>query len=82
MSRTRLGPYRAEVCGLTVGSRYRFIVCGNVRGLVSQHSTISGAVRSRLKDKMGCKAQGGHSDAAIYEWSDLRSAWVMYVWPG
>jgi hypothetical protein len=26
MSRTRLGPYRAKVCGLTVGSRYRFIV--------------------------------------------------------
>ena len=82
MSRTRLGPYRAEVCGLTVGSRYRFIVCGRVRGLVSEHRTISGAVSSLFKDKQGCKAQGGYSDAAVYEWSDSRSAWVMYVWPG
>jgi hypothetical protein len=51
-------------------------------GTWSEHRTISGAVSSLFKDKQGCKAQGGYSDAAVYEWSDSRSAWVMYVWPG
>lgn len=79
MSRTDSKRYRAAVCGLMTGADCRFIVCGSVRGLVSEHRTIKGAIRSLLRDGRGCKAQGGYSDALVYAWDDSKMAWEPHT---
>lgn len=54
---------------LTVSSRRAYIVYGSVRGLVSEHRTLTGAERSLAGDQRGCMSQHGYSDASVYEWT-------------
>jgi hypothetical protein len=42
-----------------------YIVKGPVRGTISSHRTLNAAIRSLLKDRRGCRKQGGYSDAVI-----------------
>lgn len=69
--------YTAKLGNVTVTAEQRYIVHGSVRGLVSQHRTLGGAESSLKRDKAGCRAQGGYSDAQIYEYDG--SQWVAQV---
>jgi hypothetical protein len=71
---------KAMIENLQVTSNAKYIVFGNVRGLVSEHRTLSAAQRSLAADQRGCKAQGqGHySDARIYT-STLSDSWTLVV---
>lgn len=60
---------------LTVSSNYPVIVYGSVRDLVSEHRSIDAALKSLERDQLGCRSQGGYSDASIYEWSD--AGWTV-----
>jgi hypothetical protein len=66
---------KAYIGNLTVSSDSNIIVYGSVRGLVSEHRTISAASKSLERDQRGCRGQGGYSDAHVYEWSDA-DGWV------
>lgn len=63
---------RGYIGGVLVKSNYPFIVYGSVRGLVSQHRSGKVAVRSCNRDWVGCRKQGGYSDAAVYEYRNDR----------
>jgi len=67
---------RGNIYGETVKSAYPYIVYGSVRGLVSEHRTLSGATRSMLRDASGCASLGGgaYSDASIWAWTE--DGWV------
>ena len=66
--------YSAIIEGITVASRNRYVVIGQVRGLVSEHRTLSGAERSLARDRRCCRLVGGYSDAAIFDME--RVAWI------
>jgi hypothetical protein len=66
----------AYIGNLTVRSTDKYIVYGSVRGLVSEHRTLSAADKSLARDQAGCKSQGGYSDASVYHWSDS-DGWVI-----
>ena len=51
-----------------VSSRASYVVYGRVRGLVAECRSFEAARRALIRDQRGCQAQGGYSDAAIYEW--------------
>lgn len=44
-----------------------YVVRGNVRGTISYHRTISGAVRARNRDRRYCRRLGGgaYSDVVV-----------------
>lgn len=65
--------YSAIIDGMTVVSRQRYIVAGQVRGIISEHRTLSGAERALARDRRGCRRQGGYSDAAVW---DMWRRWV------
>lgn len=69
--------HRAHIDGMTVKSKCDYIVYGSVRGLVSEHRTLSGAEKSLTRDRNGCASLGGgaYSDASIYQWDD-EAGWV------
>ena len=56
------------ICGTQVSSRASYVVYGRVRGLVAECRSLSAARRALIRDQLGCQAQGGYSDARIYEW--------------
>ena len=56
------------ICGNQVSSRARYVVYGRVRGLVAECSSAEAARRALIHDQRGCQAQGGYSDANLYEW--------------
>lgn len=60
----------AYIGNLTIRSTSPVIVYGSVRGLISEHKTVTGAEASLRKDQKGCRSQGGYSDARVYEWSE------------
>lgn len=64
--------HRGMIGNVTVSSAYPFVVYGSVRGLVSEHRTLSGANRSLRRDEAGCVSQGGYSDANVYEWTAMQ----------
>lgn len=47
--------------------RLKYIVKGNVRGLISTHRKLSAAIKSLLKDKKECSSLGGgaYSDVNV-----------------
>ena len=57
---------------ITVVSDAPYIVYGPVRGLVSEHRSISAARASLARDQRGCERHGpgAYSDAAVYQWHD------------
>jgi len=57
------------ICGTQVSSRASYVVYGRVRGLVAPECrSFEAARRALVRDQLGCQAQGGYSDAAIYAW--------------
>jgi hypothetical protein len=62
--------YRGDLHGITRAAPHQYIVFGSVRGLVSSHRTIAAAERALERDQRGCRAQGGYSDATVYEYRD------------
>ncbi len=66
---------KSYIGNVTVSSDSKIIVYGSVRGLVSEHRTMSAAEKSLAADQRGCKSQGGYSDASIYAWDDSNE-WV------
>ena len=61
--------YRGYIGKVLVESRYRYIVFGAVRGLVSRHRTASGAEKSARADRAACKRLPGgksFSDVVVY----------------
>lgn len=61
---------KSYIGNVTVSSNSSVIVYGSVRGLVSEHRTVSAAQKSLARDQRGCRSQGGYSDANVYEWTD------------
>ena len=60
---------KSYIGNMQVGSNNNVIVYGSVRGLVSEHRTVSAAEKSLARDQRGCRSQGGYSDASVYEWT-------------
>ena len=54
---------------MTVTSTMPYIVYSSVRGLVSEHRSLSAAIKSLASDQRGC------SDALVYKWSDADESW-------
>ena len=57
--------------------KFLYIVYGDVRGLVSEHRTLSGAIRGYDRDSADCAWLGGgaYSDVRMYAW-DEGAGWV------
>ncbi len=64
--------HKATIGQIEVSSRYPYIVYGDVRSFVAQCRTVRVAERALKADRAGCKAQGGYSDAHVYEWDEAR----------
>lgn len=65
---------RAYIDNMQVASTYPIIVYGRVRGLVSEHRSVRAAYQSLRRDRDGCRAKGGYSDAAVYFFK--RERWI------
>lgn len=70
--------HSSMIDGVTVRSRYDYVVYGAVRGRVSQHRVLWAARASMQADQHGCRAAGGYSDASVYCW-DAATGWVEDV---
>ena len=68
---------RSMIHGITVASKYPYIVYGSVRGLVSEHRSLKAASRSMAHDQSGCESQGGYSDASV--WEQTADGWSVVV---
>ena len=71
--------HRGRIGNLTVSSASRYIVYGDVRGLVSKHRLLQAAQRAREQDQAACHALPGgnaYSDAYVYCWDD-EDGWCL-----
>lgn len=70
----------AYIGQMSVTARHPYILYGACAGLVSQHRTLTGAERADRRRSAGCRAQGGYSDASIYEYID--GEWTVAAFVG
>ena len=45
----------------------KYEVRGSVRGTIYRGNSLSAALKKIMNDRIGCKRQGGYSDANLYE---------------
>lgn len=67
---------------IPVSSEQPYVVYDGLRGLLSQHRTLSGAEFAAEKDRRESRRLGASSDASVYAWSsphgwtNLEADWV------